>query len=120
MKKLKIKKNEIHFLEHREVIRPCTKNINLRTFYRLSFKLKKYGKKRLRLLDVILKKIEKYFFIASGGAGEFKLRSFDSESKITSDCSNSFFAKKITHNSYFSFNHFNLELWTSPLKKSNS
>ena len=44
IKKLKIKKNRIQFLEHREVIWPCTRNINWSTFYELSSKLKKSGK----------------------------------------------------------------------------
>ena len=43
-KSSKFKKIQIQFLEHREVIRPCTKNINWSTFYRLSFKLKKTEK----------------------------------------------------------------------------
>ena len=45
--------------------------------------------------DVILKKKSKIiFFSPPGGARELKLRPFDSESKTTSDCSNSLFSKK--------------------------
>ena len=39
------------------------------------------------------------FFSPPFGARELKLRPFDSESKTTSDCSNSLFSKKITPNS---------------------
>ena len=53
--------------------------------------------------DFCKKKIENNFFLPPGGARELKLRPFDSESKTTSDCSNSLFSKKITLNSYFSF-----------------
>ena len=49
------------------------------------------------------KKLKIIFFSPPGGARELKLRPFDSESKTTSDCSNSLFSKKITLNSYFSF-----------------
>ena len=44
-------------------------------------------------------------FAPSDGARELKLWPFDSESKTTSDCSNSLFLKKINHNSLFSFYH---------------
>ena len=43
-KSTKFKKIQIQFLEHREVIRPWTKNKSCSTFYRLSFKPKKSGK----------------------------------------------------------------------------
>ena len=47
--------------------------------------------------DVILeKKLKIIFFSPPSAAGELKLQSFDSESKITSDCSNSLFSKKST------------------------
>ena len=106
-KSTKFKKIQVQFLEHREVIRPCTKNISCSTF--LGFHLSsKNLEKRLRLLVTSFwkKKLKIIFFSPPGGARELKLRPFDSESKTTSDCSNSLFSKKITLNSYFSFYHY--------------
>ena len=54
MKKLKIKKKQIQFLEHREVIRPYTKNINLSAFIRYHLSYKNLEKTLKPTRDVIL------------------------------------------------------------------
>ena len=97
-------KNKIQCLEHREVIRPFAKNINWSTFYSLLFKLKKSGKNAYAYAwRHFVKKMKIIFISPSGCARELKLRSFDSKSKTTSDCSNRFFPKKITLENQLSF-----------------
>ena len=65
------------------------------TFYRLSFKLKKYGTDAYAYSwRHFGKKLKIIFFSPPSGARELKLRLFDSESKTTSDCSNTLFLKK--------------------------
>ena len=94
-KSTKFKKIQVQFLEHREVIRPCTENINWSSFYRLPFKQKKSWKNaHAYLWRHFEKKLKIIFFSPPGGARELKLRPFDSESKTTSDCSNSLSSKK--------------------------
>ena len=46
--------------------------------------------------------LENNFFSPQGGARQLKLPPLDSESKTTSDCSNSLISKKIAPNSLFS------------------
>ena len=101
-KSTKFKKIQVQFLEHREVIRPCTKNKSCSTFFRLSFKLKKARKNAYAYSwRHFVKKSKIIFFSPPGGARKLKLRSFDSESKITSDCRNFSISKKITLDCFF-------------------
>ena len=68
---------------------------------RICFRQKYLIKTRL-LVTSFWKKIENNFLSPPGGAREFKLRPFDSESKTTSGCSNSLISKKIAPHSLFS------------------
>ena len=73
--------------------------------------LSKKNRPRLLVPSFCEKNIENNSFSPPGGARELELQSFDSESKTTSGCSYSFFSKKITPNSLFSFYRFLTSCW---------